>query len=445
MYHYDDYDRALVQERVAQFRDQVARRISGELSEEEFLPLRLQNGLYLQKHAYMLRVAIPYGTLSSNQLRCLAHIARAHDRGYGHFTTRQNIQFNWIELAEVPDILQLLAEVDMHAIQTSGNCVRNITTEAFAGVAADELLDPRPLAEILRQWSTINPEFLFLPRKFKIALCAAEQDRAAVQMHDIGLYLYRDENAEMRLRVMVGGGLGRTPILGQQIRDGLHWRHLLSYVEAILRVYNRHGRRDNKYKARIKILVRALGIDAFAREVEAEWQHLKDGPAELTEDEYQRVAASFEAPSYARLDDADLGFGSHLARDPAFARWCARNLQAHKVPGYAAVVLSTKPGPEAPPVTSPPRRWKRWPTGPSVSASVKSVSPTNRAWCCRTCVNPTSTRSGCWLANRGWRPPISACSPTSSPARGRLLFPRQRQVHPHRPGHPGALSRSGGT
>ncbi|MCY1279983.1 Sulfite reductase [ferredoxin] [compost metagenome] len=349
MYHYDDYDRALVQERVAQFRDQVARRISGELSEEEFLPLRLQNGLYLQKHAYMLRVAIPYGTLSSNQLRCLAHIARAHDRGYGHFTTRQNIQFNWIELAEVPDILQLLAEVDMHAIQTSGNCVRNITTEAFAGVAADELLDPRPLAEILRQWSTINPEFLFLPRKFKIALCAAEQDRAAVQMHDIGLYLYRDENAEMRLRVMVGGGLGRTPILGQQIRDGLHWRHLLSYVEAILRVYNRHGRRDNKYKARIKILVRALGIDAFAREVEAEWQHLKDGPAELTEDEYQRVAASFEAPSYARLDDADLGFGSHLARDPAFARWCARNLQAHKVPGYAAVVLSTKPGPEAPP------------------------------------------------------------------------------------------------
>ncbi|MDH4873192.1 nitrite/sulfite reductase [Pseudomonas sp. BN515] len=349
MYHYDDYDRALVQERVAQFRDQVARRISGELSEEEFLPLRLQNGLYMQKHAYMLRVAIPYGTLSSNQLRCLAHIARAHDRGYGHFTTRQNIQFNWIELAEVPDILQQLAEVEMHAIQTSGNCVRNITTEAFAGVAADELLDPRPLAEILRQWSTINPEFLFLPRKFKIALCAAEEDRAAVQMHDIGLYLYRDDAGEMRLRVMVGGGLGRTPILSQQIRDGLHWRHLLSYVEAILRVYNRHGRRDNKYKARIKILVKALGIDAFAREVEAEWQHLKDGPAELTEDEYQRVAVSFDAPSYAHLDDADLGFGTHLARDPAFARWCARNLQPHKVPGYAAVVLSTKPGPDAPP------------------------------------------------------------------------------------------------
>ncbi len=349
MYHYDDYDRALVQERVAQFRDQVARRINGELSEEEFLPLRLQNGLYLQKHAYMLRVAIPYGTLSSNQLRCLAWIAREHDRGYGHFTTRQNIQFNWIELADVPDILQQLAEVEMHAIQTSGNCVRNITTEAFAGVAADELLDPRPLAEILRQWSTINPEFLFLPRKFKIALCAAEEDRAAIQMHDIGLYLYRDDAGEMRLRVLVGGGLGRTPILGQQIRDGLHWRHLLSYVEAILRVYNRHGRRDNKYKARIKILVKALGIEAFSREVEAEWQHLKGGPAELTEAEYQRVAANFDAPSYARLDDADLGFGSHLARDPEFARWCTRNLQPHKVPGYVAVVLSTKPGPDAPP------------------------------------------------------------------------------------------------
>ncbi len=349
MYHYDDYDRALVQERVEQFRDQVARRISGELSEEEFLPLRLQNGLYMQKHAYMLRVAIPYGTLSSSQMRCLARIAREHDRGYGHFTTRQNIQFNWIELAEVPDILQQLAEVEMHAIQTSGNCVRNITTEAFAGVAADELLDPRPLAEILRQWSTINPEFLFLPRKFKIALCAAEQDRAAVQMHDIGLYLYRDDAGEMRLRVLVGGGLGRTPILGQQIRDGLHWRHLLSYVEAILRVYNRHGRRDNKYKARIKILVKALGIEAFAREVEAEWQHLKEGPAELTEAEYQRVASSFDAPSYARLDEADLDFGSQLARDPEFARWCARNLQPHKVPGYAAVVLSTKPGPDAPP------------------------------------------------------------------------------------------------
>ncbi len=349
MYHYDEYDHALVRERVAQFRDQVQRRLSGELSEEEFLPLRLQNGLYLQKHAYMLRVAIPYGTLSARQLRTLASIARDYDRDYGHFTTRQNIQFNWIELERVPDILERLADVEMHAIQTSGNCVRNITTEAFAGVAADELLDPRPLAEILRQWSTVNPEFLFLPRKFKIALCAAEEDRAAVPMHDVGLYLYRDAAGELLARVMVGGGLGRTPILSQVIRDGLPWQHLLSYVEAILRVYNRHGRRDNKYKARIKILVKALGIEAFAREVEAEWQHIKDGPAELTDAEYQRVAATFAPPPYAALADTDLDFGTALAGDAGFARWVSRNVQPHKVPGYASVVLSTKPGASLPP------------------------------------------------------------------------------------------------
>ena len=349
MYHYDEYDHALVRERVAQFRDQVQRRLSGELSEEEFLPLRLHNGLYLQKHAYMLRVAIPYGTLSARQLRTLASIARDYDRDYGHFTTRQNIQFNWIELEQVPDILERLAEVEMHAIQTSGNCVRNITTEAFAGVAADELLDPRPLAEILRQWSTVNPEFLFLPRKFKIALCAAEQDRAAVPMHDVGLYLYRDAAGELLARVMVGGGLGRTPILSQVIRDGLPWQHLLSYVEAILRVYNRHGRRDNKYKARIKILVKALGIEAFAAEVEAEWQHIKDGPAELTDAEYRRVAAAFAPPPYAALADTDLDFGTALAGDAAFARWVSRNVQPHKVPGYASVVLSTKPGASLPP------------------------------------------------------------------------------------------------
>ncbi|TLX80508.1 nitrite/sulfite reductase [Pseudomonas nicosulfuronedens] len=347
MYRYDDYDRALVRERVAQFRDQVQRRLSDELSEEEFLPLRLQNGLYLQKHAYMLRVAIPYGTLSSGQMRILAWIAREHDRGYGHFTTRQNIQFNWVELARVPDILERLADVEMHAIQTSGNCVRNITTEAFAGVAADEFLDPRPLAEILRQWSTVTPEFLFLPRKFKIALCAAEEDRAAVMMHDIGLYLRRAEDGELRLKVLVGGGLGRTPMLGQVIRDDLPWWHLLSYVEAILRVYNRHGRRDNKYKARIKILVKALGIEAFSREVEEEWQHLRDGEAQLTLDEYQRVAAAFDPPVYAPSDD--LAFGTALATDAAFARWVSRNVRPHRVPGYASVVLSTKPGAEAPP------------------------------------------------------------------------------------------------
>ncbi|MEX6503799.1 nitrite/sulfite reductase [Pseudomonas zhanjiangensis] len=349
MYQYDDYDRALVRERVVQFRDQIARRLSGALSEEEFLPLRLQNGLYLQKHAYMLRVAIPYGTLSSRQLRTLARIARDYDRDYGHFTTRQNIQFNWIELEQVADILGLLAEVEMHAIQTSGNCVRNITTEAFAGVAADELLDPRPLAEILRQWSTVNPEFLYLPRKFKIAICSAEQDRAAIMMHDIGLYLYRDETGELMLRVMVGGGLGRTPILAQQVREALPWRHLLSYVEAVLRVFNRHGRRDNKYKARIKILVKALGVEAFAREVEEEWQHIKDGPAELTEAEYLRVAAAFVAPDYADLADTDLDFGTALAHDQAFARWVSRNVRPHKVAGYVSVLLSTKPGASSPP------------------------------------------------------------------------------------------------
>ncbi|NMZ00412.1 nitrite/sulfite reductase [Pseudomonas proteolytica] len=349
MYRYDEYDRALVFERVAQFRDQVERFVAGDLSEEEFLPLRLQNGLYLQKHAYMLRVAIPYGTLGAQQLRTLASIARDYDRGYGHFTTRQNMQFNWIELQQVPDILQRLAEVDMHAIQTSGNCVRNITTEAFAGVAADELLDPRPLAEILRQWSTINPEFLFLPRKFKIAICSAHQDRAAIMMHDIGLYLYPDTDGQMLLRVLVGGGLGRTPILGLQIRDGLPWQHLLSYVEAVLRVYNRHGRRDNKYKARIKILVKALGIEAFSREVEEEWQHLRDGPAQLTTDEYQRVAAAFVPPPYQALPDTDLDYGTQMADSPAFARWVTRNVQPHKVPGYSSVVLSTKPGIAAPP------------------------------------------------------------------------------------------------
>ncbi|AZD54656.1 Sulfite reductase [NADPH] hemoprotein beta-component [Pseudomonas chlororaphis subsp. aurantiaca] len=349
MYHYDEYDRALVFERVAQFRDQVERFMAGELSEEEFLPLRLQNGLYMQKHAYMLRVAIPYGTLSARQMRTLASIARDYDRGYGHFTTRQNMQFNWIELAQVPDILERLAGVEMHAIQTSGNCVRNITTEAFAGVAADELMDPRPLAEILRQWSTINPEFLFLPRKFKIAICSAREDRAAIMMHDIGLYLYRDWRGQMLLRVMVGGGLGRTPILSQQIRDGLPWQHLLSYVEAVLRVYNRHGRRDNKYKARIKILVKALGIEAFAKEVEEEWQHLKDGPAQLTEAEYQRVASAFFPPLYEHQPATDLDYGSRLAEEPAFERWVAHNVKPHKVPGYASVVLSTKPGSTSPP------------------------------------------------------------------------------------------------
>jgi sulfite reductase (NADPH) hemoprotein beta-component len=349
MYTYDDYDYALVQERVDQFRDQVSRRLTGELSEEEFLPLRLQNGLYLQKHAYMLRVAIPYGVLSSNQLRTLAHIARTYDKGYGHFTTRQNIQFNWIQLEQAPDILDCLAAAQMHAIQTSGNCVRNVTTEAFAGVAADEIIDPRPLAELLRQWSTINPEFLFLPRKFKIAISSAAEDRAAIKAHDIGLHLYRHENGEMLLRVYVGGGLGRTPIIGLAIKEDLPWRHLLSYVEAILRVYNRHGRRDNKYKARIKILVKALGIAAFSEEVEREWLAINSGPAEITEQEYSRISSAFIPPAYEILAAQDLDYNKNLFKNSEFSRWVARNVVAHKVTEYAAVVISTKPGISAPP------------------------------------------------------------------------------------------------
>lgn len=349
MYQYDEYDAILVKERVAEFRDQVARRISGALSEEEFLPLRLQNGLYMQKHAYMLRVAIPYGVLSSTQLRMLAHIARKYDRGYGHFTTRQNIQFNWIKLEEAPDILAELATVQMHAIQTSGNCVRNITTEQFAGVAKDELIDPRPLAEILRQWSTLNPEFAFLPRKFKIALSSSAEDRAAVRMHDVGIYLHKNEAGQKMLRVFAGGGLGRTPILSSLIRDNLPWKHLLSYVEAILRVYNRYGRRDNKYKARIKILVKALGVETFAAEVEEEWRHLKNGPSTLTEQEYGRVAQFFQYKRYEQLDGEDVAFAQYLSENRRFAQWVKRNVREHKVPGYACVTLSTKPGAATPP------------------------------------------------------------------------------------------------
>jgi len=349
MYQYDDYDASLVSERVDEFRDQVARRMSGELCEEEFLPLRLQNGLYLQKHAYMLRVAIPYGVLSSSQLRMLAHISRSYDRGYGHFTTRQNIQYNWIELEDTPDILAELATVQMHAIQTSGNCVRNITTEQFAGVANDEAIDPRPLAEILRQWSTLNPEFAFLPRKFKIALCSSAQDRAAVQMHDVGIYLHENAAGDKVLRVFAGGGLGRTPILSSQIREELPWQHMLSYVEAVLRVYNRYGRRDNKYKARIKILVKALGADVFAKEVEEEWAHLKDGPSTLTEAEYQRVAQFFKESRYAQTMGGEASLQDQMAASHRFAQWVKRNTRAHKVAGYTSVTLSTKPGAAVPP------------------------------------------------------------------------------------------------
>ncbi len=349
MYQYDQYDQRIVNERVAQFRDQVRRRVAGELTEEEFLPLRLQNGLYMQRHAYMLRVAIPYGLLASKQMRKLAHIAREYDRGYGHFSTRQNIQYNWMDLERVPDVLDELASVEMHGIQTSGNCVRNITTDHFAGVAPDESVDPRVLAELLRQWSTFQPEFAFLPRKFKIAISASADDRAVVQMHDIGIYAYKNADGETRLRILAGGGLGRTPILGTVIKDDLPWQHLLTYVESAIRVYNRYGRRDNKYKARIKILVKAIGADKFAQEVEEEWQHSKDGPATLTQVEFDRVAQYFTPPAYEKLSDTDASFENHLLENKAFARWVSRSVHGHKVPGYAAVTLSTKPGAASPP------------------------------------------------------------------------------------------------
>lgn len=348
MYKYTALDQKIVDERVAQYRDQTRRFLAGELSEDEFRPLRLQNGLYIQRYAPMLRVAIPYGLLSSKQLRMLAHIARTYDRGYGHFSTRQNIQFNWPKLEDSPDILAHLASVEMHAIQTSGNCIRNITSDQFAGVAQDEIVDPRPFCEILRHWSTFHPEFAYLPRKFKIAVSGSREDRIAVAAHDIGLYLYKNPAGEVGLRVLAGGGLGRTPVIGAVIRDWLPWQHCMSYCEAILRVYNRYGRRDNKFKARIKILVKALGTEEFARQVEAEWAHLKDGPSTLTQAELNRVAQHFVDPVYEELPEHDAGYQSHLAQNRGFATWASRSVRAHKKPGYASVTLSLKPNGIAP-------------------------------------------------------------------------------------------------
>jgi sulfite reductase (NADPH) hemoprotein beta-component len=342
MYKYDRYDQALVDERVAQFRDQTRRFLAGELSEDEFRPLRLRNGLYIQRHAPMLRVAVPYGLLASRQLRMLARIAREYDRGYGHFTTRQNIQYNGPKLEDVPEILAQLATVEMHAIQTSGNCVRNITTDHFAGVARDEIVDPRPYAEILRQWSTFHPEFNWLPRKFKIAVNAAENDRTALLLHDIGLQLVKDAAGEVGIRVVVGGGMGRTPLIGHVINEFVPWRHMLTYVEAILRVYNRYGRRDNLWKARIKILVKSLGPEEFARQVEQEWAATADSPAVITDQELERVAAHFRAPAYEKLSDVDASYIHSLADSRAFARWAQQNVHGHRVPGYAAVTLSLK-------------------------------------------------------------------------------------------------------
>ncbi|MFN0163421.1 MAG: nitrite/sulfite reductase [Burkholderiales bacterium] len=342
MYRYDSLDRTLVAERVAQFRDQTRRFLAGELTEEEFRPLRLQNGLYVQRHAPMLRVAIPYGMLAARQLRTLAHIARTFDRGYGHFTTRQNVQFNWPSLAAVPDILADLAEVEMHAIQTSGNCVRNTTTDHFAGVAHDEFVDPRPYCELIRQWSTFHPEFAYLPRKFKIAVSASAEDRAATLVHDIGLHVLRDPDGRIGLRVVVGGGLGRTPVIGTAIREFLPREELLNYLDAILRVYNRFGRRDNKYKARIKILLREIGAEKFAAAVELEWEQLRAGPATVPEEEFDRLQAFFAPPPYETLAPADAGFERRRSEERAFARWVERNTFGHKMPGYRAVTLSLK-------------------------------------------------------------------------------------------------------
>jgi sulfite reductase (NADPH) hemoprotein beta-component len=348
MYKYDEIDQQLVDERVSQYRDQTRRYLAGELSEEEFRPLRLQNGLYIQRHAPMLRVAVPYGMLSSKQLHKLADIAERYDRSYGHFSTRQNLQLNWPKLEAIPDILAELATVQMHAIQTSGNCIRNITTDQFAGVAPDEVVDPRAMAEVIRQWSTFHPEFALLPRKFKIAVSGTKQDRAVVQMHDIGMEFYRDSDNKVAIKMWVGGGLGRTPILGSVIREHLEWQHALTYCEAIVRVYNLHGRRDNSYKARIKILVKALGIDEFRQQVEAEWSHLKDAPNTITEQELARVAQHFAAMPYENLADTDASFEAELSRNRAFAAWVKRCVHAHKQSGYRAITLSLKPHGKAP-------------------------------------------------------------------------------------------------
>ncbi|HJE28824.1 MAG TPA: nitrite/sulfite reductase [Pseudomonas nitrititolerans] len=342
MYVYDKYDHQIVKERVNQFREQTRRYLAGELTDPEFLPLRLQNGLYIQRYAPMLRIAVPYGLLSSTQVRKLAEITRKYDKGYAHISTRTNVQLNWPDLEDVPEILAELATVQMHSIQTSGNCIRNTTTDQFAGVAKDELVDPRPWCEIIRQWSTFHPEFVRLPRKFKIAINGAVSDRAAIGVHDIGLEAVKNAEGELGFRVAVGGGLGRTPIVGSFINEFLPWKHLLTYLEAILRVYNRYGRRDNKFKARIKILVKALTPEVFAERVDAEWEYLKDGPSTLTDEEVQRVAQYFVDPAYKTLEDQDEALRQLDAEHPGFARWRERNVVAHKKPGYAAVTLSLK-------------------------------------------------------------------------------------------------------
>ena len=342
MYQYDQYDHQMLADRVAQFRDQTRRYLDGQLSDPEFLPLRLQNGLYIQRLAPMLRIAVPYGLLSSRQLRKLAFIARHYDKGYGHFTTRQNIQFNWPALEDVPDILEHLAEVEMHAIQTSGNCIRNTTTDQFAGVAVDEIEDTRPYCEIIRQWSTFHPEFAFLPRKFKIAVCGTRVDQAATQVHDIGIYLTSNDAGETGFRILAGGGLGRTPVIGQEVFSFVPRIHMLSALEAILRVYNRAGRRDNKYKARIKILVKELGIEAFKNKVTREYESILDGPQTLTDAEIERCKSFFTDPDYEDLNDDPPQLQQALESDALFASWYNNNVHPHKQAGYAIVTVSMK-------------------------------------------------------------------------------------------------------
>ncbi|MEM8813313.1 MAG: nitrite/sulfite reductase [Pseudomonadota bacterium] len=343
MYRYDEFDSSFVSERVSQFRDQVARRLAGDLNEDQFKPLRLMNGVYLQLHAYMLRVAIPYGTLNGGQMRRLAHVARRYDRGYGHFTTRQNIQFNWPALSDIPAILDDLADVEMHAIQTSGNCIRNVTADHFAGASADEIVDPRPYAEILRQWSSLHPEFSFLPRKFKIAVTGAPHDRAAIQVHDIGLQAVRDANGRLGFAVYVGGGQGRTPMIARLVRDFVPEADLLAYCEAILRVYNLYGRRDNKYKARIKILVHEAGIEALRTDIEAEFERIRDGVLNLPDEEIRRIEAYFAPPSFESLHDSSTRLDAAMVTDRALADWIAQNTHDHRTPGYAIVTISLKP------------------------------------------------------------------------------------------------------
>ncbi|MDX8530666.1 nitrite/sulfite reductase [Mesorhizobium sp. VK25A] len=342
MYRYDEFDHDFVQARVAEFSDQVKRRLAGEITEDQFRPLRLMNGVYLQLHAYMLRIAVPYGTLSSRQLRMLSHIARKYDKGYGHFTTRQNLQFHWPALADVPAILADLASVEMHCIQTSGNCIRNVTADHFAGAAADEVADPRPYAEILRQWSSVHPEFSYLPRKFKIAVTGAERDRAAIQAHDIGLHLKKNAAGELGFAVYVGGGLGRTPMIAKKIRDFLPEAELLSYCTAILRVYNLYGRRDNKYKARIKILVHETGVEEIARQIEAEWQELKDTELKLPEADIQAINAYFAPPALSARPEGDALVKQARLDSKSFSEWLDQNVVTHRHPDYAAVTISLK-------------------------------------------------------------------------------------------------------